>query len=93
MINISYDKEIDAKYVSIKKDKIYETKILKDWLNLDLNKKGDVLGIEILNASENPIICQLSGDSNLNIANIKINDNFLDSPVASFIEDDKIIKV
>ncbi|MFT5179564.1 MAG: hypothetical protein ACI9GH_000464 [Candidatus Paceibacteria bacterium] len=55
MINITYDKAVDAKYISIKKGKIFKTKILKDWLNLDFNKKGDVLGVEILNASKNPV--------------------------------------
>jgi len=55
MIKVTYDSEVDAKYVSIKKGKIHETKTIKDWLFFDVDKEGDVLGVEILNSSKNEV--------------------------------------
>lgn len=52
MIKVTYDSEVDAKYVSIKEGKIHETKIVNDWLFLDLDEKGSVLGVEILDSSK-----------------------------------------
>ncbi|MCA9356655.1 DUF2283 domain-containing protein [Candidatus Nomurabacteria bacterium] len=52
MIKITYDSEVDAKYVSIKEGKIHETKIINDWMFLDIDEKGAVLGVEILDSSK-----------------------------------------
>lgn len=54
-MTISYDKEIDAKYISVKKGKVFETKPYAEDVFIDLNEKGEILGIEILNASQNLI--------------------------------------
>jgi uncharacterized protein YuzE len=54
-MKIKYDEKIDAKYVYIKKGKIVHTKKKEDWLLFDCAKNGDVLGIEILNASKHPM--------------------------------------
>ena len=51
-MEIKYDKKIDAKYVRIKKGKIAHTKKEQDWLLFDCAKNGDVLGVEILDASK-----------------------------------------
>ena len=53
MKKVVYDKEIDAKYLTIKSGDIFETKEIRDWLILDFDKSGDILGIEILDSSEN----------------------------------------
>jgi hypothetical protein len=37
-----------GEYIQIKKDKIVETKELRDGLLADLNENGDIIGIEIL---------------------------------------------
>lgn len=50
-----YDKTIDAKYVRIKKGKITRTKKEQDWLLLDCAENGDVLGVEILDASKHSV--------------------------------------
>jgi uncharacterized protein YuzE len=50
-MEIKYDKTIDAKYVRIKDGKIAHTKKEQDWLLFDCAENGDVLGIEILDAS------------------------------------------
>ncbi len=54
-MNITHDKKIDAQYISLKKGKIAYTKKETDWLFFDCAKNGDILGIEILNASNNPL--------------------------------------
>ena len=52
-MKISYDKEADAMYITLKKGAIYETvEVGRDFM-LDQDKKGNVLGFEILNASVN----------------------------------------
>ena len=51
-MEIKYDKKIDAKYVYIKKGEITHTKKVQDWLLFDYAKSGEVLGIEILDASK-----------------------------------------
>lgn len=50
-MKINYDKIADAAYISIKKGSINKTVKLGKFLHADLDKKGKVLGIEILNAS------------------------------------------
>ena len=52
-MKITYDKKADAKYIYLKKGKINFTKKVKDWLLFDYSKNGEMLGIEILNASKN----------------------------------------
>ena len=54
-MNIEFDKEADAAYVYFKEiedGEVAETISLNDSVNIDLDKNGKVLGIEILDASE-----------------------------------------
>lgn len=52
-MKISYDKKIDAMYVSFKKGKYSKTKKVTDSILVDLSDKNEVLGLEILDASKN----------------------------------------
>ena len=45
---ISYDKEADAAYFRVKKGKVAKTLQLDEWLLADVNKKGALLGVEML---------------------------------------------
>lgn len=47
----TYDKVADAMYFRFKAGKIARTKGLDDKLIVDLDKKGNILGLEILDAS------------------------------------------
>lgn len=47
-----YDEEVDILYIRLKKGEFAKNKKLDDLTILDLDKKGDVLGIEILDASK-----------------------------------------
>ena len=55
-MKIEYDKEVDAAYIyldgSIKDGEVTQTIPVKENIILDYNKKGKLLGIEILNASK-----------------------------------------
>ena len=51
-MKISYDKEADAMYVEFSRGKFAKNKRVDDLTILDLDKKGNVLGIEILDASK-----------------------------------------
>jgi uncharacterized protein YuzE len=50
-MKINYDKTADAVYISIKKGVIKKTAHLAHFIHADLDKNGNVLGVEILNAS------------------------------------------
>jgi len=46
-----YDKIADALYIYLKKAKVYQTIKMKDRLLVYVDKKGNVIGIEVLEAS------------------------------------------
>ena len=50
-MNINYDKIADAIYFKMKEGKVEKTLEMNDRLIVDLDKKGNVLGIELLDAS------------------------------------------
>lgn len=45
---VTYDKEADAAYFEIKKGRVAKTIQLDEWLLADIDKKGVLLGIEML---------------------------------------------
>lgn len=49
---IFYDKDIDALWLFVKKGKEAESKEVSPGISIELNDKGELLGIEILNASK-----------------------------------------
>lgn len=49
---MTYDKEADAAYFSVKKGKVARTVELQNWLLADVDKKGILLGIEMLFVSD-----------------------------------------
>jgi len=50
-MNINYDTVADAIYFMVKKDKVNRSIRVDDILVVDLSKSGDVIGMELLNAS------------------------------------------
>lgn len=55
-MKITYDKEADAVYIYFKEisdEEVTTTISLNDSVNIDLDKEGKTLGIEILNATKN----------------------------------------
>lgn len=47
----TYDKTADAMYITLRKGRVSYTVQLSDRMNADLDKSGNVLGVEILDAS------------------------------------------
>jgi len=47
---VSYDKEADACYISVSKNKISKTEMRNERLVLDKDNKWNLIGIEVLNA-------------------------------------------
>lgn len=55
-MKLTYDKESDGAYFYLKEiseGEVKQTISLNDSINIDLDSEGKILGIEILNASEN----------------------------------------
>lgn len=50
-MNISYDNRVDAMYIKLKEGVFGRNAEIEEGIILDLSKKGELLGIEILNAS------------------------------------------
>ena len=49
---IEYDKTVDALYIRAGKGKVYKTIKLNNRVLFDVDKKGYILGIEVLEASQ-----------------------------------------
>lgn len=52
-MKISYDPKIDAIYIHFRQGKYDRTKKVTDDILVDVTKNGQVLGVEILDASKN----------------------------------------
>ena len=56
-MKIRYDPDADAMYISLRKDKVARTKEIDKNTIIDFDKKGQVIGVEILFVKErNPDI-------------------------------------
>ena len=51
-MRVRYDEEVDALYIRLKEAPCHESDEIKPGLVLDYDKDGNVVGIEILDASE-----------------------------------------
>lgn len=56
-MKITYDKKIDAIYIKLnEKADYHQTKKVTDNLLVDYSKDGKVVGVEVLDASENMVL-------------------------------------
>lgn len=51
-MEISYDKDADAMYIEFRKGGFFKNKKIDDFTIADFDAKGNILGIELLNASK-----------------------------------------
>lgn len=51
-MEISYDKEADAIYIEFQKGEFAKNKKVDDFTIVDLDKQGNILGIELLDVSK-----------------------------------------
>jgi len=54
-MKVEYDREADILYIKFKDSKIVDTRILSEDVYVDINEKGNFVGIEIWKASQNAI--------------------------------------
>ena len=51
-MKVHYDEKADAVYIRLRNARYYESDEIKDGVILDYDRKGKIIGIEILDASE-----------------------------------------
>ena len=51
-MKIEYDREVDALYVRLQEKYVARTVEIEEGLNLDLDDRGKLIGLEILDATE-----------------------------------------
>ena len=51
-MKVTYDPDADAMYIRLTSEKFSKTKVIDDNTILDLDKKGNVIGIELLFVSK-----------------------------------------
>jgi len=52
-MKIYYDKETDSAYIQLTKKRPDGVVEVSDYINMDTTKSGEIIGIELLNASKN----------------------------------------
>jgi len=66
-MEINYDKEADAMYIEFQKGEFSSNKKIDDFTIIDLDKDGNILGIELLDVSKRIPIESLS---QINVKNL-----------------------
>jgi uncharacterized protein YuzE len=51
-VKIEYDKEIDALYIRLQEKDVDRTIEVEEGVNIDLDEKGRLIGIEVLDATD-----------------------------------------
>lgn len=68
-MKIEYSKEVDALYIRLREAKIADSMDIEEGVTVDLDEKGHIVGIEILDASEK---LELSNLVNISIENLPV---------------------
>ncbi len=68
-MRIEYSKDVDALYIRLREAKIVDSMDVEEGVTIDLDEKGHIVGIEILDASEKLEPSELV---NISIENIPI---------------------
>jgi len=51
-MRIEYDNDVDALYIRIQDKEVFRTQEIEEGVNVDLDEKGAVVGLEIIGAME-----------------------------------------
>lgn len=68
-MRIEYSKDVDALYIRLREAKIADSMDIEEGVTADLDEKGHIVGIEILDASEK---LELSELVNISIENLPL---------------------
>ncbi len=73
-MRIEYDREADAVYICLQEKEVAETIELSDSVNIDLDEKGKLIGVEVLDATQK---YSLSDIFNLKTENLVLDKELL----------------
>ena len=68
-MKIEYSKDVDALYIRLREAKISDSRDIEEGVTIDLDEKGHIVGIEILDASEKLALSELV---NISIENLPL---------------------
>jgi uncharacterized protein YuzE len=68
-VKIEYSKDVDALYIKLREAKISDSVDIEEGVTVDLDEKGHIVGIEILDASEKLELTELV---NISIENLPL---------------------
>ena len=68
-MNIEYSKDIDSLYIRLRDAKVSDSRDIEEGVTVDLDEKGHIVGMEILDASEK---LELSELVNISIENLPL---------------------
>jgi uncharacterized protein YuzE len=66
-MRIEYDSEVDALYIRMQEKYVDRTVEIEEGLNLDLDKKGKLIGLEVLDATERYSLADIFNVSTQNL--------------------------
>jgi uncharacterized protein YuzE len=66
-MKIEYDREVDALYVRLQEKYVERTIEIQEGINIDLDKDGKLIGIEILDATERYSLADIFNISTQNL--------------------------
>ena len=66
-MRIEYDSEIDALYIRMQEKYVDRTVEIEEGLNLDFDKKGKLIGLEVLDATERYSLADIFNVSTQNL--------------------------
>lgn len=68
-VKIEYSKEADALYIYFKEDFVEKSREIEDGIVIDFDKNGQMIGIEVLDASKRYSLADIV---NINIENLPV---------------------
>ena len=68
-MKIEYSKSVDALYIKLREAKVADSRDIEEGVTVDLDEKGHIIGLEILDASEKLNISDLV---NISIENLPL---------------------
>ena len=66
-MKIEYDREVDAVYIYLQEKEVVKTIELSDVVKVDLDEKGNLIGIEVLDATQRYSLADIFNISTKNL--------------------------
>jgi len=73
-MKIEYDREVDALYIRLQEKNVARTVEIDEGLNIDLDEKGKLIGLEVLDAAARYTLTDIF---NISTENLFPNDNLI----------------